>query len=205
MVVAAMIVAYWFVKTDYGTLTIKSTSDFKLELANQVVKIRDIKTGREYKVQINQKTRLPSGEYQFLVEDSEGLRVETNRFQIKRGDQELLVEFLVPTFDKTSLPISQVALTTTPLQIPGLKTWTLETRYHRGNVYLLAASPDGKHIATAGQDCTIRIWDAETMEPEQILYMPSAHKKTGAMAWSRDGKKLACVGGNEVIVYETNK
>ena len=34
-----------------------------------------------------------------------------------------------------------------------------ETRYHRSNVYLIQASADGKHIATAGYDGTIRIWE----------------------------------------------
>ena len=40
---------------------------------------------------------------------------------------------------------------------------------HKGEVYFVTFSPDGKRIATAGQDHTARIWDAENGKLVAIL------------------------------------
>ena len=40
---------------------------------------------------------------------------------------------------------------------------------HRGNLTRIAFSPDGKYLATAGQDMTVRLWNAETGKSEREL------------------------------------
>src|SRR6185436_15574113 len=45
-------------------------------------------------------------------------------------------------------PLSGRALVQKPGRINGVMSWTLETRRHRGAMYHVAISPDGKTLAT---------------------------------------------------------
>jgi WD40 repeat protein len=60
---------------------------------------------------------------------------------------------------------------------------------HEGPVYGVAFSPDGKQVATAGEDKTVRIWDTTTGKEVKSL----AGHEHGVMnvAFSPDGKFLA--------------
>ncbi|MCA9053875.1 MAG: protein kinase, partial [Planctomycetaceae bacterium] len=114
------------------------------------------------------------------------------------------------------LPLSPLALTSMPEKIEGLKSWSLETRLHRGGVYAFAASHDGKFVASAGYDGTVRVWRTEDFEPVQVLYLdpqttiqPTAYKFHGgadyrqSFCWSRDGKFLAFATQRRVVVLRT--
>jgi WD40 repeat protein/tetratricopeptide (TPR) repeat protein len=70
---------------------------------------------------------------------------------------------------------------------------------HPSGVSAVTWSPDGKKLATACWDHTVRIWDAAGKSVlESLPYGIWVHN----LAFSRDGKLLLAVGGNNPIVWE---
>src|SRR5262249_32038247 len=63
-------------------------------------------------------------------------------------------------------PLSSRSLTAKPGPVASkdARSWTLETRLHRGPLYAvaLAASPDGRHFITGGLDGVARVWEVAT-------------------------------------------
>src|SRR5438445_10193414 len=75
------------------------------------------------------------------------------------------------------------------LLISGVAHAQTELKGHTGLIYSLAFSPDGKLLATAGFDNTVKLWDFATGKEPRTL---TGH--TGpvyCVAFSRDGATLA--------------
>jgi WD40 repeat protein len=102
-----------------------------------------------------------------------------------------------PAPTRSGEPMSPLALVGRPAEIKGLRSWTVETRGHRGAVYALDCSPDGKWLASAGSDGTIRVWDVAARRLVRALVGHTAPVR--ALAWSHDGKTLASAGDDKAV------
>ncbi|MEV4530813.1 trypsin-like peptidase domain-containing protein, partial [Streptosporangium sp. NPDC049304] len=73
---------------------------------------------------------------------------------------------------------------------------------HTGAVNSVAFSPDGKHLATAGDDKTVRIWDADT--GGLIRTLTSDSHRVNSVAFSPNRKRLASSGSaGTVQIWDT--
>jgi WD40 repeat protein/serine/threonine protein kinase len=65
---------------------------------------------------------------------------------------------------------------------------------HRSGVSSVSWSPDGKRLASASQDRTVKIWEADT--GQNLLTLRGHTDEVLSVSWSRDGKRLASAGGD---------
>jgi WD40 repeat protein len=95
-------------------------------------------------------------------------------------------------------PLGRFALVSQPAPLPGVLSWTIETRRFRGELASLAVSPDGRQVAIGGMDSAIRIWELET--GKLLRTMLGHDRNVGGLAWSPDGGVIASTGWSDCTV-----
>jgi serine/threonine protein kinase/WD40 repeat protein len=75
---------------------------------------------------------------------------------------------------------------------------------HAFRIETVAFSPDGKHLASAGHDMTLRVWDLETGEEIRTLKggIVTLNGAAGSLTFSPDGKCLVGSGLGGVTVWD---
>ncbi len=95
---------------------------------------------------------------------------------------------LPPIMVEPGRPLTETSLVSRPTPIPGLRSWSIESRGIRDSMNDVAVSPDGKWIATIAWDGIVRVYDAELRLTRAL---PAHVSGFCVLAWSPDSRYLA--------------
>ena len=87
--------------------------------------------------------------------------------------------------------LGPAALVRTPHLPEQVISWTLEPQGHRDGVVKLTYSPDGKWLASAGRDGTVRFWEGQSGQLSGMIVDPNG--SVADVKWSNDSKNLMLV------------
>jgi WD40 repeat protein len=82
-------------------------------------------------------------------------------------------------------------------ELPGLRL-VRSLRGHGRVIRQLAISPDGKHLASGGEDTSVKVWDLTEPDP-QMAQLLDADSRAVAVGFSPDDRLLA-TGGRDTVV-----
>ena len=120
--------------------------------------------------------------------------IDINFSQVFRKLSTAILAFsLVPTF----FVFPAIQAQSSAVQTKRYKPELVVQSGHKGKILTMAFSPDGKMLASAGDDDGIKLWDVETGKELRTFY---GHKQTvNCIAFSPDGKKIASASNDFTV------
>ena len=96
--------------------------------------------------------------------------------------------------------IENYQTTSNLFRLTQLNTKVSRIMSHEG-VRRISFSPDGKYLASAGNENSIILWDAASGQPTGMTFSVDGYE-LGAMSFSPDGKYLASVSNEKIILWD---
>lgn len=91
--------------------------------------------------------------------------------------------------------------TVSPLLIPG--TTYVVYRSHTNQVYTVAWSPGGQHIASGGKDNKVYVWDPTSLSGKNLNMFLKHSGSVNSLAWAPDGSRIASGSSDmQVLVWD---
>lgn len=161
------------------------------------IRVIVLRQGQEVKtLNLTRETQvsLEPGEYEVRLAPEVSRRTLTpSRFTLAPGGhQDVYVR---------GIPVSAAALVRQPAFVHAdVRSWTLETIAARGPVYSVAYHRDGRWLASAGADGTVRIWESAT--GRLIRALLGHEREVLALAWSpaKEVSVLASAGQDNTVL-----
>jgi WD40 repeat protein/serine/threonine protein kinase len=128
-----------------------------------------------------------------LASDDPELEISANEITIERGKQAIVRiwrEKRVASAGEKSETVGRPAWRN-PETIGELREFSGHTRLARS----VRFAPDGRRVASASWDGTVRIWAVETGETIRVI----SHTGARSVSWSSDGKRLLSAGMDKLI------
>jgi serine/threonine-protein kinase len=141
---------------------------------------------------------LPAGEHSVAVEHG-GREVFRKAFRLQSGEEAPLIQatwpgaFPLDALDPKNIPAAERFAGQLPELVAVLGE---QAGRHWGPIRSLAVSPDGRLVATGGDDQVIRLWDAETLQARGTLPGGGAN----ALTFSADSRQLFSASINQPAI-----
>ncbi|MFC1764047.1 leucine-rich repeat domain-containing protein, partial [Planctomycetota bacterium] len=104
---------------------------------------------------------------------------------------------------KTTAPLSRSALVSNPTTLPGVESWTIETKFSRERTSPVIFDPKDRYLAVGSWDGNIRLYDPHTLSYKRLLH--GIGDAVDDFMVSPDGMLIAGWGDDDhTYVWETN-
>jgi WD40 repeat protein/serine/threonine protein kinase len=85
------------------------------------------------------------------------------------------------------------------VSIPNVQVRHELASVHKRHVVAVAFRPDGKRLATLGDERTLRIWDVDSGREVKAISLSPGSGHLAGMSWSPDGRRLASASGDGLV------